>query len=95
MLGVCWLHSDASRIFEKNPNAVKNYGIWLRSAPVGMLGASFQLPKSAAPKSVAALDDSTFEFTFPDRYRSRTDQHNMYKEYRDLTINGAVPAAAT
>ena len=53
MLGVCWLHSDASRIFEKNPNAVKNYGIWLR-------------------------------------YRSRTDQHNMYKEYRDMTINGAV-----
>ena len=42
-----------NEIFEKNPNAVKNYGIWLR-------------------------------------YRSRTDQHNMYKEYRDLTINGAV-----
>ena len=42
-----------NEIYEKNPNAVKNYGIWLR-------------------------------------YRSRTDQHNMYKEYRDLTINGAV-----
>merc|ERR1711924_318511 len=39
--------------FEKNPNTVKNYGIWLR-------------------------------------YRSRTDQHNMYKEYRDMTVNGAV-----
>merc|ERR1712224_21051 len=42
-----------NEIFENNPNAVKNYGIWLR-------------------------------------YRSRTDQPNMYKEYRDLTINGAV-----
>merc|ERR1711964_884658 len=42
-----------NEIFEKNPNIVKNYGIWLR-------------------------------------YRSRTDQHNMYKEYRDMTINGAV-----
>merc|ERR1711977_473809 len=42
-----------NEIFEKNPNAVKNYGIWLR-------------------------------------YRSRTDQHNMYKEYRDMSINGAV-----
>ena len=50
-----------NEIFEKNPNAVKNYGIWLRSAPVRMLGAFFQPPKSAAPKSVAALDDSTFE----------------------------------
>ena len=42
-----------NEIFEKNPNTVKNYAIWLR-------------------------------------YRSRTDQHNMYKEYRDMTINGAV-----
>merc|ERR1719265_117932 len=42
-----------NEIFEKNPNAVKNYGIWLR-------------------------------------YRSRTYQHNMYKEYRDMTVNGAV-----
>ena len=41
-----------NEIFEKNPNAVKNYGIWLR-------------------------------------YRSRTDQHNMYKEYRDVTLTGA------
>merc|ERR1719213_342295 len=24
------------------------------------------------------------------RYQSRTDTHNMYKEYRDVTINGAV-----
>merc|ERR1712061_296870 len=24
------------------------------------------------------------------RYESRTDTHNMYKEYRDITINGAV-----
>merc|ERR1711977_814044 len=40
-----------NEIFEKNPNTVKNYAIWLRS---------------------------------------RTDQHNMYKEYRDMTINGAV-----
>merc|ERR1719281_1141986 len=24
------------------------------------------------------------------RYNSRTDTHNMYKEYRDVTINGAV-----
>ena len=24
------------------------------------------------------------------RYNSRTDTHNMYKEYRDTTINGAV-----
>merc|ERR1711934_660037 len=42
-----------NEIFEKNPNAVKNYAIWLR-------------------------------------YRSRTDQHNMYKEFRDTTVNGAV-----
>merc|ERR1712006_62139 len=24
------------------------------------------------------------------RYESRTDTHNMYKEFRDVTINGAV-----
>merc|ERR1719264_911889 len=24
------------------------------------------------------------------RYNSRTDTHNMYKEYRDVTINGAM-----
>lgn len=24
------------------------------------------------------------------RYQSRTGTHNMYKEYRDLTLNGAV-----
>merc|ERR1711920_843681 len=24
------------------------------------------------------------------RYQSRTDTHNMYKEYRDVTINGAM-----
>merc|ERR1712187_248327 len=24
------------------------------------------------------------------RYESRTDTHNMYKEYRDVTINGAM-----
>lgn len=24
------------------------------------------------------------------RYESRTDTHNMYKEYRDVTINGAI-----
>merc|ERR1712118_160317 len=42
-----------NEIFEKNPNTVKNYAIWLR-------------------------------------YRSRSDQHNMYKEFRDTTVNGAV-----
>merc|ERR1712196_640250 len=42
-----------NEIFEKNPNTVKNYAIWLR-------------------------------------YRSRSDQHNMYKEYRDMTVTGAV-----
>ena len=24
------------------------------------------------------------------RYQSRTGYHNMYKEYRDVTLNGAV-----
>lgn len=42
-----------SEIFEKNPNAVKNFGMWLR-------------------------------------YDSRSGTHNMYKEYRDLTLCGAV-----
>jgi len=40
-------------IFEKNPNVVKNYGMWLR-------------------------------------YDSRSGTHNMYKEYRDTTLTGAV-----
>merc|ERR1719253_2127981 len=42
-----------SEIFEKNPNHIKNFGMWLR-------------------------------------YDSRSGTHNMYKEYRDLTLNGAV-----
>ncbi|KAJ0053465.1 hypothetical protein Pint_01393 [Pistacia integerrima] len=42
-----------NEIFEKNPNKIKNYGIWLR-------------------------------------YQSRTGYHNMYKEHRDTTLNGAV-----
>jgi len=42
-----------TELFEKNPNKVSNYGIWLR-------------------------------------YESRTDTHNMYKEFRDVTINGAI-----
>merc|ERR1719436_810152 len=42
-----------NELFDKGPNKVKNYGIWLR-------------------------------------YQSRTNTHNMYKEYRDVTINGAV-----
>ena len=40
-------------IFEKNPNTVKNYGLWIR-------------------------------------YDSRSGTHNMYKEYRDTTLNGVV-----
>ncbi|XP_064632796.1 large ribosomal subunit protein eL20-like [Lineus longissimus] len=43
----------ASRVFEKKPCTVKNFGIWIR-------------------------------------YDSRSGTHNMYKEYRDLTISGAV-----
>merc|ERR1712072_1488301 len=42
-----------NEIFEKNPNTVKNFGIWLR-------------------------------------YDSRSGTHNMYKEYRDITLVGAV-----
>jgi len=41
------------QIFEKNPNHVKNFGMWLR-------------------------------------YDSRSGTHNMYKEYRDTTLTGAV-----
>jgi len=40
-------------IFEKNPNFVKNFGVWLR-------------------------------------YDSRSGTHNMYKEYRDTTLTGAI-----
>merc|ERR1711974_381373 len=42
-----------NELFDKGPNKVNNYGIWLR-------------------------------------YPSRTNTHNMYKEYRGVTINGAV-----
>lgn len=40
-------------IFEKNPNTVKNWGVWLR-------------------------------------YDSRSGTHNMYKEYRDTHLTGAI-----
>ena len=42
-----------NEIFEKNPNHIKNFGMWIR-------------------------------------YDSRSGTHNMYKEYRDVTLNGAV-----
>eukprot|EP00954_Amorphochlora_amoebiformis_P015162 1188087-Amorphochlora_amoeboformis.AAC.1 len=42
-----------NEIFEKQPNHINNYGIWLR-------------------------------------YDSRSGTHNMYKEYRDTTLTGAV-----
>ncbi|RRT82427.1 hypothetical protein B296_00020027 [Ensete ventricosum] len=42
-----------TKIFERKPTKIKNYGIWLR-------------------------------------YQSRTGYHNMYKEYRDTTLNGSV-----
>lgn len=29
------------------------------------------------------------------RYQSRTGYHNMYKEYRDVTLNGAVEQVHT
>ena len=29
------------------------------------------------------------------RYQSRTGYHNMYKEYRDVTLNGAVEQVLT
>ena len=44
---------SVSEIFEKNPTAVRNYGLVVR-------------------------------------YRSRTGIHNMYKEYRDVSVCGAV-----
>eukprot|EP00310_Coccolithus_braarudii_P018503 CAMPEP_0183351916 /NCGR_PEP_ID=MMETSP0164_2-20130417/26334_1 /TAXON_ID=221442 /ORGANISM="Coccolithus pelagicus ssp braarudi, Strain PLY182g" /LENGTH=178 /DNA_ID=CAMNT_0025524221 /DNA_START=44 /DNA_END=580 /DNA_ORIENTATION=+ len=44
---------ETHEIFEKKPNVVKNFGIWIR-------------------------------------YDSRSGTHNMYKEYRDTTLNGAV-----
>ena len=46
---ICEVHE----IFERNPNHVKNYAIWIR-------------------------------------YDSRSGTHNMYKEYRDTTLTGAV-----
>ena len=42
-----------AQIFEKKPDSVKNFGIWIR-------------------------------------YNSRTDPVNMYKEYRDTTLCGAI-----
>lgn len=44
---------DCIEIHEKNPNIVKNYGIWLR-------------------------------------YSSRSGTHNMYREFRDVRLTGAV-----
>ena len=44
---------SVNEVFEKNPNTVKNFGIWLR-------------------------------------YTSRSGIHNMYKEFRDTTLCGAV-----
>ena len=46
---ICEVHE----IFERNPNHVKNFAIWIR-------------------------------------YDSRSGTHNMYKEYRDTTLTGAV-----
>jgi len=45
--------AEIHEIFEKNPNTVKTFGLWLR-------------------------------------YDSRSGTHNMYKEYRDVTLNAAV-----
>jgi large subunit ribosomal protein L18Ae len=45
-------------VFEKNPNTIKNFGMWIR-------------------------------------YDSRSGTHNMYKEYRDCTVNGAVEKMCT
>merc|ERR1712026_292088 len=42
-----------SEVFDKSPNTVKNFGVWLR-------------------------------------YNSRSGTHNMYREYRDVTVTGAV-----
>ena len=44
---------SVNEIFEKNPNVVKNFAIWLR-------------------------------------YNSRSGTHNMYKEFRDTTLCGAM-----
>ena len=44
---------SCTKVFEKTPTVVKNFGIWVR-------------------------------------YTSRTGVHNMYKEYRDVTLTGAV-----
>lgn len=44
---------SVNEVFEKNPNTVKNFAIWLR-------------------------------------YNSRSGIHNMYKEFRDTTLCGAV-----
>lgn len=44
---------SVNEIFEKNPNTVKNFGVWLR-------------------------------------YNSRSGTHNMYKEFRDTTLCGAI-----
>ncbi len=44
---------SVKEIYEKSPQHVKNFGMWLR-------------------------------------YDSRSGTHNMYKEYRDLTLTGAV-----
>jgi len=44
---------SVNEIFEKKPDTIKNFGIWLR-------------------------------------YSSRSGTHNMYKEYRDTTLVGAV-----
>merc|ERR1712137_96594 len=44
---------SVQEIFEKKPNTIKNYGIFLR-------------------------------------YDSRSGTHNMYKEFRDTTVNGAI-----
>merc|ERR1712159_918296 len=44
---------SCNELFEKKPNTVENYAIWIR-------------------------------------YQSRTGYHNAYREYRDMTMNGAV-----
>nr|ABW90396.1 putative ribosomal protein L18a [Barentsia elongata] len=44
---------ECTRIYERKPTCVKNFGIWLR-------------------------------------YDSRSGTHNMYREYRDLKVDGAV-----
>lgn len=44
---------SVNEVFEKNPNQIKNFGVWIR-------------------------------------YDSRSGTHNMYKEVRDITINGAI-----